>query len=55
MSKKKNRVNENQIQLILPSWWKLLIIMGVLITIFRIEPMIVLEAIKELIKYWLTG
>lgn len=55
MGKKKNKPNKNQIQLTLPSWWKSLIIAAVLITIFRIDPMTVLEAIKEIAKYWLSG
>lgn len=55
MGKKKNKANMNQIQLTLPSWWKLLIITVVIITIFRIDPMTVFEAIKEIAKYWLSG
>lgn len=55
MSKKKKNTNENQIQLTLPSWWKVLISAVVIITIFRIDPMTVLEAIKEIAKHLLSG
>jgi len=43
----------NTIKLRLPNWWQSLIITVVLITVFRIEPMIVFEAIEELLKAWL--
>ena len=43
----------NNIKLSLPNWWQSLIIAVVLITVCRIEPMIVFDAIKELVKVWL--
>lgn len=43
----------NNIKLRLPNWWQALIISVVLITVIRMEPMVVLEAIKEVLKAWL--
>lgn len=44
----------NQIKVVLPNWWQTLIIAVVLITVFRIEAMIILEAIKGAVKHWLS-
>lgn len=45
----------NHMKVKLPNWWQTLIIAVVLITVFRTDPMTVFEAIKELVKYWLSG
>lgn len=45
----------NHVKLRLPNWWQVLIIVIVLITVIRMEPMEVLEAIKEVLKAWLEG
>ena len=42
----------NYIKSSLPKWWKNLIILVVLITVVRLDPATVFEAINKLLVYW---
>lgn len=48
-------MDKNYIKIPIPKWWQTLIMLVVLITVFRIEPMVVFEAIKQGLKHWLSG